>query len=334
MVRSLLVLVLLCATAAAKPTLEPYDAGTFSVSTPKGWTVQADARQGMVVAQQDPKRTDAPQVLLVVMATAQNTEDQLLDAIAAKAGDDRKVIKKGSLPGGGKQILVDGSAGGVKIRLGAVAVAAGGGMVLGVLISKPGDFDGLGGIELVTSMMGTIKPKGAPTAAASSTSGDGPEMTPVFDSYHTLRIQPQKRNPTMTDLAGEWVEGGNSVKDYYSTTTGNYAGYSVVQFTTKRTITAKGTYSESTHGARVSSASGAHVVDEQLGGSFKIDGDTITMRRSDNGYVTIYLVRGWFVGKDVVMMKLAGPFYQPPTDRDRNHDYSNDLGTTWTRPRR
>ena len=145
-------------TAQAKPALEPHDVGGVSVSTPKGWAFTGDATKGMAVAQQDPKRKDAAQLLVIVSANATATDDQVLDQISGQAMTGLKLVKRGTGPGNaGKLLVADGTVDGITVRLGAIAVGANGGMVVGVLIAKQSEFDALGGTDLVASVLGSLR---------------------------------------------------------------------------------------------------------------------------------------------------------------------------------
>src|SRR6185312_2054622 len=147
---------LAAATAQAKPiALEAHEVGGVSVSMPKGWTFAADAAKGMAVAQQDPKRKDGAQLLVIVSANAgTTTEDQVLDQISTQAVAGLKIVKRGAGPGNaGKLLVADGTVDGVAARLGAIALGSNGGMVVGVLIAKQSEFDALGGTDLVVSVL-------------------------------------------------------------------------------------------------------------------------------------------------------------------------------------
>src|SRR5205823_4923017 len=153
------VILFACADASAKPiALSSYDAGAFTVTMPKGWNVQSDASKGLVVAMQDPNRKDAAQALVVFSSAVNGTADTLLDSVANSAGADRKVVKRGDVAGGGKQLIVDGATpDGIKIRLGAIAVVGGGAGMLVMMVTKASDFDSLGGMDTVIAIITSIK---------------------------------------------------------------------------------------------------------------------------------------------------------------------------------
>lgn len=167
------VVVLMCvvvASAAAKPlALEPHDLGALKVQTPKGWAFTGNGAKGTAVAQQDPKRKDAAQLLVLVVSANAPTEDQLLDTIAGQAAQSLKVVKRGAAGAAGKLLVADGVVDSIQVRLGAVAIVANGGAVVGVLVAKVGEFDGLGGTDLVISVMASLKATASAPAAARTT---------------------------------------------------------------------------------------------------------------------------------------------------------------------
>jgi hypothetical protein len=129
----------LAGAASARPVaLEPYDgSGRLTVALPKAWKVTADLDKGMIVAQQDPGRSDAAAVILVIQPDPTATEDQLLDVIAGSVSKDLKVRKREALPGGhGRVMIADGTADSVKIRIGAVAIVTSGASLVCLLASN------------------------------------------------------------------------------------------------------------------------------------------------------------------------------------------------------
>jgi hypothetical protein len=163
----LLAVLTYCALASANPpALVTYDAKAFTISVPKGWNVVADASKGTVVAQQDPKRKDAAQ-LLVMAGTGSTTADQVLDALLKQVAASMKVTKREKLPNdAGLLVVADGTTDGIKVRLGAIA-AGKGTVVVGLLITKVDDFEALGGTTTIATVLASIKV--ASTAPASTT---------------------------------------------------------------------------------------------------------------------------------------------------------------------
>src|SRR5262249_4009553 len=157
-------LVFLAGTAAAGIVpLSPYDGPRFTVSMPRSWTVTSDAERGVIVAEQDPRREDAAMVLLIVRAADGATaEDQGLDGILRRLPSGLEIRRREALDGGGHALVADGDAGGVRVRLGAVAILGDGTKVVSLLAAKPGEFDRLGGIDLVIAILSSIQPLEAP----------------------------------------------------------------------------------------------------------------------------------------------------------------------------
>ena len=319
---AVILLVTSSALAVAKPlTLTPFDAGAFTVSMPEGWAVHGDASSGAVLAQQDAKRADAAQLLVVVSKTPAS-DDQALDAIVGKAATGLKIVQRGALPGGaGKQLIAEGVTGGVKVRLGAIAIGNGGGIVIGLVVAKVDDFDGLGGIGLVANALGSLNANGAaapapapalaPAAQAPPAQvGRDAVMTPQFDSYHSLIIPPPSRALTLADLAGDWTDDSGALTNYYSASTGAHVGYSAVVGKENWLISAKGGLVDTYHGATVSNKA-VHAIDETSDASITLSADGVLAMvfKKFPQQTTLYLVRGWFVGPDVTMVKLVGPFY-------------------------
>ncbi|MFT3840409.1 MAG: hypothetical protein QM723_25700 [Myxococcaceae bacterium] len=151
---------------AGVPELEDKTFDAISVGVPKGWSIKTQSGNGtqMFMAQRPPGADDSPAVVVTVTpdgATA--TEDQLVTAILSQLGKSAKVTKRESLQGGGTQVIADGAAGKVPVRLGAVVLARDGHAVTISLIATPADFESLGGMKFVVATLGSIKP--AKTAA-------------------------------------------------------------------------------------------------------------------------------------------------------------------------
>jgi len=159
--RTLLIAAVIAGGAGARanpPTLVSQEAGAFAVSLPKAWTVVSNAAQGTIIAQQDPTRKDAAQLMLMVAPHTQASDDEVLDTVLKNGLPNAKVTKREALPnGGGKLLVADGEAEGITARLGAIAVAASGGVIVGVLIAKPADFDTVGGVNTVVAVLASMR---------------------------------------------------------------------------------------------------------------------------------------------------------------------------------
>ena len=228
--------------AAAPPALETHTTDKLSVALPKGWKVTEQTGAATLFAvQQDPARADAAAMVVSVQFAGNTaTEDNLLDTIAAQTAKGMKVSRREALPGGGHVLIGDGSAGAVAVRVGAIVFATNGGAILGVLVAKTTEFDGLGGIGLVGQVLGSIKAAGrtvTPPPAPPGPANPGP--APTGDKLDT----PPPRALTLADFAGTWDQDSGSIKGYVNAG-GGYGGYSAVQSAATYTISPKGEYSE------------------------------------------------------------------------------------------
>ena len=330
------VVVVVCvavATAHAKPlALEAHDVGGVTISTPKGWTFAGDATKGMAIAQQDPKRKDAAQLLVIVSANAGTaTEDQILDQISTQAMAGLKVVKRGAGPGGaGKLLIADGAVDGIAARLGAIALAANGGMVVGVLIAKQTDFAALGGTDLVVSVLGSLRaPAAAPAPATDQV------MEPQYDSYGVQLFPLPTRKMTIADLVGTWEANDGSSKTYVNSSSGTYAGHSSVSTRETWKIDAKGNVTSAYTGVTTGIGGGiAH--DENRTGKITIDDRNVVFINWKGLQRHSYILRGWFVGKDVIIMNLIGPFYDndPITNEQAaNPNFAGNLRNLFAKKR-
>jgi hypothetical protein len=179
-----LVVAWLASTAYANPpALGDYHRDGLVVRVPAHWVVTVDAKQGTAIARQDPKRKDAPALFVTAQRVAAGaTEDALLDAIAARVATAGKQIERGPLSGGhGHGLIEDGTSDGVAVRIAAVAVIADGVAYVGVLAATRGDFDALGGAQLVLAALQGIHAEtsaGIEAIERESPRGDQPDLDP------------------------------------------------------------------------------------------------------------------------------------------------------------
>ncbi|HTR51862.1 MAG TPA: hypothetical protein VMJ10_14200 [Kofleriaceae bacterium] len=308
-----LVIALSVTASAGSPTLVAHDAGAYSIALPKGWTVVDNAAQGMVVAQQDPKQKDAAQLLVIVSAHAQGTDDQLLDAIMKNGLADAKVQRRDALPNaGGKLLIADGTVAGIAARLGAIAVVSGGAAVVVVLVAKTHEFDALGGTNTLVAVLSSLKATKAatpPTPAAPST-GTSEVMQPQYDSYKSLIVPFPRRPLTAADMAGEWKVDAHATRTYASASTGNYAGYSATLVSETYVVDGGGNMTFKASSTHVSNVDGTFQHNEAGAGTFTIDTNrTITITRK-GAATAYYVVRGWFVGAEITIMRANGPWWK------------------------
>lgn len=229
---------------------------------------------------------------MIVSKNASATEDPILDTISAQSMAGLKIVTRGAGPGNaGKLLVADGTVDGVAARLGAIAVAANGGMVVGVLIAKQSEFAALGGTDLVVSVLGSLRASG-PTV-----------MQPQFDAYGSQIIPPPARPLTVADLAGTWERNGAGSSTYVDSTTGVYAGV------------------YGTSGAQTKHTGKASFDDR---GILVIKWDDRTAR---------FIVRGWYYGKDVVLLRMNGPHGDPITAEMLAPNWGGNLNETFAKKR-
>ena len=314
--RSVVVAVLLLVRIAAggPPPLVPYKSGKVTVSFPKGWTVAQQS--GMYVAQQDPKRSDAADLVFVDTAAGpQATEDKLLDALTAQLAPDFKASKRGPITAGAGHFVVgDATVGGVKVRIGGLAVVADGKATACVLVAKPGDFDALGGLALV----------GLVAASMQGDPAQGPATPPL-----PTTTTPASRTPTIADITGEWAEDAHADQAYADSRTGQYTGYyatitsTKMQFDGKGHFTLKGRYT-------IASSSGASGGKVDLAGTIAIKGNVLVYQQSNWNAPEYFYIRGWDVLPGLTRMKLNG-HYNSEADALKAVDphFATNLDTFW-----
>jgi len=321
-----LVLVLLGSMAWARPvTLAPFDAGKLTVSLPQGWKTTADPTSGVVAAQQDPGRKDAAAILLVIQASTSATEDQLLDKVASSVSSDLKIAKRQALAGGGHVLIGDGTIDGVKVRIGAVAVVAGGTAITCLLVASSGDFDNLGGVQLVSTILGSIK---LPAAAAAPAPAPAPATTP----NGKLVIPPLTRRLAVSELAGVWKHDDGITQHYFDTSTGHYAGFDTVRFTDKWTFDAKGNMFSEFFGINTNNRVSTKVVDNKPGAA-SLDSNMVLTIKWKTGPQEEYLVRGLIELPTMTVITLNGPWYDKgvPAETIADQNKSTNLDQHWIR---
>jgi hypothetical protein len=328
--RFLIVLVLLSHIAfAGQPALAPHKGKDVTVSFPKGWTITE--QDGVYVAQQDPKKKDAAGLLFVYIPNPNNqTEEALLAAMTASVAKDLKVIKKEAIDGGvGHLLIADGTSEGIKMRLAAIAVVASGKAIVCVMVAKPSEFDGLGGMNLVASVLKSLVPDqaAAPPATTTTAQPAAAGKLTVGAPDHAIKVG---------ELAGEWTQDDHVMTSYVSSSTGSYGGYSSVATSEKWTIDGKGNMSSKFNATSSSSRSGTYQISENTAAVITIDGDTLTITPAKGkGSVSHYLLRGWEQRPDVTVLKINGPYYDKGVeDIDhlrRDPAYARNLDKFWVR---
>jgi hypothetical protein len=324
--------VLVCAAgaiASAGPTaLAPYTAGKITVSLPKGWKVTADLDKGVIAAQQDPAHKDAAAALVVIQPSTTSTEDQLLDLVSSSISKDLKVAKREARTGGGHVMIADGTTDNIKVRLGVIAIAAGGSAIVCVVVAKPGEFDKLGGIELVSSILMSVK-----TSTASPPAQTAPAQTPAPATINgKLIVPPLTHKLSLSELGGEWRHDDGIIQNYVDRVTGSYAGFDALHYTDKWTFDGKGGMVSEFFGIVTSGGTSKKLV-ENKGGDVSLDSNMVLTIKWKTGPQQEYLVRGLVELPTMTVITFNGPWYDKGVAADVIADptHGTNLDQHWVR---
>jgi hypothetical protein len=322
MIRALVVVVLLCGLAIAKPpALVAVKTATYTVSLPKAWTVTPQDG-GVVTAQQDPKRKDAAGVIVLLAPnTSGMTDETLLQLVTSGISSDLKVVQKKALPGGGQIVVSEGTMEGIKIRMVAIVAVTPQAALLALFVGKPADFDAMGAPELLTSVVASIVPDAPPPASAPVTAAPA---APAAPGAMTMPA----RMPSPADLAGEWGHDDSAFSNYVSSSTGQYAGYSAISYNERWVVDQKGHVQVIVH-----AYNNGRVLDEKRDETLTIAADGTVELVSSKGISTKYLLRGFTPAGDTTFMKLNGPWYDAgiPADVRADPGKGANLDQVWVR---
>ncbi|HEX3154691.1 MAG TPA: hypothetical protein VHV32_08705 [Candidatus Angelobacter sp.] len=314
-----MVITLFAPLATGQVALDPVTSGRISVSLPRGWQTTTDTSRGVFFAQRNANRKDAPAMMVVVQSTGVTVNtDQLLDSLLAQAATDVKVIERTRLGRGERQVIAEGTAGGVRAKLAGIAMVRHGGVVLGLLASAPGEFDRLGGAGLVGNVLASITIDGQSAAEPADTAVAN--KMPVMQSNQTVNLEkgrlPQLTRPiTIDDLAGDWKDAGSGITNWYSAQTGTFLGASTILSSATYHISANGRFhKEATHVALGNTMAS---VTSQDAGVITVAGPAVIKMSLNNKngptWYGWYVVRGWYANSGQTVMKLNGP-WQPRAD--------------------
>jgi hypothetical protein len=319
---TLLVLACLLRTATASPALVPYDSGKLTVSLPKGWKVTSDPDHGLIAAQEDPARNDSAAVLLLVQPATTSTEDQLLDLVASSISKDLVVAKREARVRGGHVMVADGTASGIKVRVGVFAIAGGGSALVCLLAAKPDEFDKLGGLELVTTMMGSIVTAKVEAAPATTPNGK-------------LIVPPLTHAMPLSDLAGEWKHDDGITTTYVDRQTGSYAGFDAVRYTDKWTFDGKTGVTSEFFGITTAHGVSTKVVENKPGVA-TLGSDNVLTIKWKTGPQQEYILRGLVELPTLTVITLTGPWYDKgvPADTIADPTKATNLDQHWVRKKR
>jgi hypothetical protein len=313
------------AIASASPTaLAPYTAGQLTVSLPKGWKITADLDKGVIAAQQDPAHKDAAAALVVIQPSTTSSEDQLLDLVASSISKDLKVAKREARTGGGHVMIADGTTDNIKVRLGVIAIASGGSAIVCVLVAKPGEFDKLGGIELVSSILTSVT-----TSATSAPAQTAPAQTTVNGK---LVVPPLTHKLSISELGGEWRHDDGIIQNYVDRVTGSYAGFDALHYTDKWTFDGKGGMFSEFFGIVTSGGVSKKLV-ENKGADVSLDSNMVMTIKWKTGPQQEYLVRGLVELPTMTVITFNGPWYDKGVAADVLADptHGTNLDQHWVR---
>ncbi len=330
--RAILILVCVSAgSASANAPLAPYNAGKLTVSLPTGWKVTADLDKGVIAAQQDPAHNDAAAVLLMIQPSTTSTEDQLLDTVASSISKDLKVAKREALSGGGHVMIADGTMESIKVRLGVIAIASGGSALVCVLVAKPGEFDKLGGIGLVTGILTSVKTKGA--AASSPPPSQPPvQAAPATTPNGKLIVPPLDHKLAVSELDGEWRHDDGVLQDYVDRVTGRPAGFDALRYNDKWTFDGKGGVYSEFFGIATSGGTSKKIV-ENKGGAVSFDSNMVMTIKWKVGPQQEFLVRGLIELPTMTVITFNGPWYDKgvPADVLADRTHGTNFDQQWIR---
>jgi hypothetical protein len=313
--------------------LVPFAGASFTVSMPRSWTVTEDAPNGLVAARQDPRREDSAAVLfLVKIADANVSEDQLLDTVAGNFAKNLNISKRETRPGGGRLMIADGTVGGIRTRVGVIALTTGGASLVSLLLSKPGEFDGLGGIELVTNILTSLRARNAPAPPASAPSV--PHSGPAAGTNGKLDVPPLARTLTFADLAGEW-DNDDSVMSNYVNSRGDYAGYQSISTRDKWIFDGRGGVSSAFTGT-IAGRGSARQVNEKKAGTVSFSQGIVMTLGWSGAPAPSYVIRGWRELPGMTVLLLNGPWWNGnvPADVLGDRNKGTNLNSYWVRKSR
>ena len=325
--RTSFVLFLTTLSLAAAIPLEPYAAAGYTVGMPRSWAVVEDAPNGLLVARQNAGREDSATVLFLFKpGSANRTEDQLLDSVSSQFAKSLVVHEREALPGGGHRMVADGVSGAMRVRVGVIALVVKGTAVVSLLTARPAEFDALGGMEVVNSVLASLKVRGAPASPAPTA-----PLQPAPGASGKLDVPPPARPLTIADLAGEWSNDDSVVTNYVSYR-GDYAGYQSIAIRDKWVFDGRGGVT-SDFSATTAGQGGVRQVNENKTGVVTLTGGTILTLGWKGAVQPTYLIRGWREMQGMTVLLLNGPWWngQVPADVIADRGRGTNLDSYWVR---
>ena len=176
------------------------------------------------------------------------------------------------------------------------------------------------GVQITTCTNMTLA-TASPTASVPMASGDPmmQTMQPEYNSVGSLWIPPPKGLVQQSYLTGEW--GNNdSATSVYASSNGSFATFNSVSISQKWVVDGQGKVEED-FAAGFAGQGGAHGFKQHNVGTFTVDGRNviamdIPAQNGNKAYTEYFIIVGWFVGPEVILMKLHGPIRSPLTDQE------------------
>ena len=231
-------------------------------------------------------------------------------------------------------MIADGTIGNNRLRVGIIAFVGSGASLVNLLISKPADFDALGGIELVSTILTSLKPRDAaaqpaPPAAPPSPAPASPGG-PAAVAGGKPDVPALARPLTFADLAGEWTND-DSVFSNYVNSRGGYAGYQSIATREKWIFDGKGGVSSAFTG--ITSGSGAtSKLNETKSGTVTFSQGTVITLVWRGASTASYVIRGWGEIPGATVLLLNGPWYSGvPADVLADRRIGVNLNSYWLR---
>ncbi len=230
-----------------------------------------------------------------------------------------------AIRGGGRRMIADGMAGNNRVRVGVLALVTNGAAVVSLLVSKPGDFELLGGIELVAGILTSLKAKDAPAPPASSPQGGS-----VAGQGGKLDVPPLARPLTAADLTGEW-SNDDSVMSNYVNYRGDNAGFQSISTREKWVFDGKGGVSSAFTGT-TAGRGGARQVNEKKSGTVAFSQGIVMTLAWSGAAQPSYVIRGWRELTGMTVLLLNGPWYgNVPADVLADRSRGTNLDSYWIR---
>jgi hypothetical protein len=175
---------------------------------------------------------------------------------------------------------------------------------------EPDDFDRLGGIELVNSIIASLKtPSAQPPPPSEQAPPPAAATAAPAIANGRLVVPPLTHKVAVSELAGEWRQDDSVTTRYVSTSTGSYAGFDSIATTERWTLDGKGGVSSSFL-ATTAGNGGARQIKETKRGTVTLAPNMVITVHWNGAAEQQYLLRGWVELPAMTVITLNGPWYQ------------------------